>query len=174
MILKEQKRKCKFCLKTEKRIVNQEESAFVDDIKYFLNWNSNCTNCKKSDWESISESYLTENAEEMKLKDSLIELWRKDDKKSFNPQDDSYELSNIEIKKILNWIDKTDTTSFKREVLIECLCNRLDDLISEDPFNDERKLIVIELKKRKKLIEDNLGLLDSETKKVILKQLKEN
>ena len=143
-----------------------------ESIQY---WNKiEISNNIENPYTRVIKLYNDHNIEEIKLKDSLIEIWRKDDKKNFNPQDDCYEFSNIETKKILHWIDKKDTTTFKRKILVESLCYRLDDLISEGNSNDERQLLIIELQKRKGLIKDNLDLLDSGTKKVILKHLQEN
>lgn len=172
MSLKEQKRKCLNCLTVESRIVTQEESVFMESKKYFLNWGSNCAFCNTNQFESISESYLTDNIEEMKISDSIIDLWRVDNSKRFNPQDDYIEFSNIAIEKILLWIDKIDTTSLKRKILVESLCYRLDDLISEEILSDERNLITTEFRKRKTVIEENLDFLDSETRNVIINSLK--
>ena len=174
MVLKEQKRKCSSCLKEEKRTVTQEESIFTISEKYFWNWNTECVFCKDINWESLSESYLTENQEEMKIQDSLINSWRIDDTKRFNPQDDCIEFSNIESEKILNWIDKLDTTAYKRTILVEVLCYRLDDLTEKEISNQSKHFLLDEFLKRKRLIKCNLDNLDTDTKNVIISMLNEN
>jgi hypothetical protein len=163
---KKQSKECAKCHHKTERILDFKDCAFTTDKLYFLNWRDACPKCGHDDFLSIGEQYMTNDPNEMIIPESIVFRWLENDKLEFTPQSDDIEFKFYKTTQIVSWIDRPETTDFKKSVLMTTLCLKLEDMVYYEEDKKDIEELVQALKRRKELLK-SVGYLDTSTEELV-------